>query len=111
MSEKQLAGGLFRDNPETKEGKYLVLRRDGTIVDWPNFTLGAKDPAAPAALRAYAHAARVVGMDQAYVDAVYKLADEWEEYRKEHGNGDPDMGRHRKDDPAIIEKMKLGKSV
>ncbi|HXI43902.1 MAG TPA: hypothetical protein VNH83_28225 [Bryobacteraceae bacterium] len=39
--------GLWRKNPETPEGKYLVKRRDGSVVDWPNFVLGAKDPAAP----------------------------------------------------------------
>lgn len=27
--------GIWRNNPETREGKYLVQRRDGTIPDWP----------------------------------------------------------------------------
>lgn len=34
-------------------GKYLVVRRDGTAPAWPYIVLGARDPSAPAALRAY----------------------------------------------------------
>ena len=54
MSDKKPLTGLFRDNPATPEGKYLVKRRDGTVVEWPSFVLGARDPHAAAALRAYA---------------------------------------------------------
>ncbi len=109
---KPPANGLWRDNPETSEGKYLVKRRDGTIPEWPHFTLGAKDPCAPAALRAYAtYAWAVCKLDEAYCRSVMLLADEFEAYRKEHGEGDPDRGRHREDDPVIIAEMKLGKSV
>jgi len=108
---KPLANGLWRDNPATPEGKYLVKRRDGTVPEWPNFILGAKDPCAPAALREYAYRARHLGLDPAYADAVDKLADEFEVYRAEHGEGDPDRGRHRQDDPATVAEMKLGKSV
>jgi hypothetical protein len=111
MSKKPLAGGLWRDNPATPEGKYLVIRRDGTIPDWPHFTLGAKDPCAPAALRAYAEQAKKLNLDSSYADAVWRLADEWEQYRKEHGEGDPDRGKHRKDDLTTIAKMRQGKSV
>ena len=32
-------------------------------------------------------------------------------YRHIWWTGDPDRGRHRKDDPATVEKMRLGKSV
>lgn len=39
--------GLFSNQPATKEGKYLVQRRDGTVPDWPWFVLGARDPIAP----------------------------------------------------------------
>jgi hypothetical protein len=108
---KPILQGLWRDQPETREGKYLVLRRDGTVPEWPSFTLGARDPAAPAALRAYAIAALEAGMNEGFANSVSKLADEFEEYRKEHGEGDPEAGRHRIDDPSIIEKMKLGKSA
>jgi len=109
--DKPLAGGLWRDNAETPEGKYLVIRRDGTIVEFPTFTLGARDPNSPAALRAYANEAEKNNMDAAYVAAVRRLADEWEEYRKVHGDGDPDRGRHRVDDPETVAKMKKGASV
>jgi len=108
---KPLANGLWRDNPETPEGKYLVKRRDGTIPQWPSITLGARDPCAPEALRAYATAALMIGLDAAYVKAIFKLADEWDKYRAVHGNGDPDRGRHRVDDPATISEMKKGYSV
>ena|SRR5216684_1626751 len=108
---KPLTNGIWRDNPDTPEGKYLVKRRDGTIVEWPHFTLGARDPCAPAALRAYAAEASKVGLDRAYYEAVARLADEWEIYRAEHGNGDPGHGRHRVDDPAIIAEMRKGRSV
>ena len=108
---KPLANGLWRDNPETPEGKYLVKRRDGTIPDWPHFILGARDPCAAEALRAYATEARMIGLDAAYVTAIFKTADEWDKYRAEHGEGDPDRGRHRVDNPAIIEEMRKGRSV
>lgn len=54
MSEKKPLTGLFRDDPATPEGKYLVKRRDGTVMTKPNFVLVATDPLAIAALRAYA---------------------------------------------------------
>ena len=103
--------GLWRNNPDTPEGKYLVKRRDGSVVEWPNFTLGARDPAAPTALRAYAEKAQALGMNLQYVSDILDLADSFDEYRYEHGQGDPDKGRHRQDDPKIIEEMKLGGSV
>jgi len=103
--------GLWINNPETPEGKYLVKRRDGSVVEWPNFTLGAKDPAAPIALRAYADAAEQLGMNSKYVNDIRALADRFEQYRLEHGLGDPDKGRHRIDDPAIVKEMKKGGSV
>ena len=110
MNEKPLTG-LWRDNPETPEGKYLVKRRDGTVVDWPNFVLGAKDPAAPAALRAYADAAEAAGFNAAYVSGVRRLAADFDTYRHAHGEGDPDRGRHRVDDPTTIAEMRRGGSA
>jgi hypothetical protein len=110
-TEKPIVHGLWRDCKETPEGKYLVKRRDGSVPEWPSFTLGAKDPCSPAALRAYAAEAMKVGLDIDYAKAVYRLADEFDRYREEHGNGDPDRGRHRKDDPQTVAEMKLGKSV
>ena len=108
---KPLANGLWRDNPETPEGKYLVKRRDGTIPEWPSFTLGARDPCAGAALRAYAAEVYRLGLDAAYGDAVRWLADEWDKYRKDHGDGDPDRGRHRVDYPATVSEMRKGRGV
>ena len=55
--------GLWRKNPETPEGKYLVKRRDGTVPAWPFFVIAASDPAAPRTLRAYADAAEVGATD------------------------------------------------
>jgi hypothetical protein len=109
--EKPIMHGLWRDDPETKEGKYLVKRRDGTIPEWPHFTLGARDPCAPAALRAYADKAIECGMNEGYASAVRRLADEFELYRRANGTGDPDRGRHRKDDPTTVADMLFGKSV
>ena len=100
--------GLWRKNPETPEGKYLVKRRDGTVPEWPSFVVGAKDPAAPAALRAYASEGEKLGFDAGYCRDVRNLAHEFERYRVVNGNGDPDRGRHRKDDPATIAEMRRG---
>src|SRR6266850_4065013 len=108
-NSKPLAG-LWRDNPETPEGKYLVKRRDGTVVEWPNFVIGAKDPAAPAALRAYADEAERRGMNAGYVSGVRRLAGHFEGYRAFHGDGDPDRGRHRTDDHATVSEMRKGGS-
>ena len=110
-TEDKPISGLWRKRPETPEGKYLVKRRDGTIPEWPSFVLGAKDPAAPIALRAYATAAELSGMDPEYCRDVRNLAHEFEKYRDQHGNGDPDRGRHRADDPSTIAEMRNGKSA
>lgn len=108
-NDKPLAG-LWRDNPETPEGKYLVKRRDGTIPEWPNFVIGAKDPAAPAALRAYAAEAERLGMNAEYVAGIWRLAGTFHEYRIACGEGDPDRGRHRVDDPDTVTEMRKGRN-
>lgn len=108
MNEEKPLAGLWRKNPKTPEGKYLVMRRDGTVPEWPNFVIGAKDPCAPAALRAYADDAEVLGLNPEYVGDVRKLADEFQTYRNINGSGDPDRGRHRNDDLKTIEKMRGG---
>ena len=107
---KPLAG-LWRNNPETLEGKYLLVRRDGSIVEWPHFAMGAKDPASPAGLRAYAAKARELEMNEQYCHDVEELADFFDEFRLVEGEGDPDRGRHRKDDPATSKLMRHGKSA
>lgn len=99
---------LMRNQTEFEGGKYLVQRRDGTVPDWPYFVIGAADPAAPAALRAYAQAAYERHMDPKYVADIEDLADEFESWHRKHGAGDPDAPRHRIDDPEIVAKMKNG---
>lgn len=88
--------------------KFLVVRRDGSVPSWPYMVLGGRDPAAPAALRAYAAAARECGMDPEYADDVEGLAADFEAYREAHGNGDPDAPPHRIDDPDIISRLRRG---
>ena len=39
------------------------------------------------------------------------MAERFEEYRIDHGPGDPDGKRHRKDDPATIAEMRKGHSA
>jgi hypothetical protein len=106
MPEEKPLTGLWRRNPATPEGKYLVKRRDGSVVEWPSFVLGAKDPAAPAALEAYAAEAERLGMNPRYVMDLRALAFEFRAYKIHFGSGDPDRGRHRKDDPETIEEMR-----
>jgi hypothetical protein len=125
MSEKKALTGLFRDDPATPEGKYLVKRRDGTVVEWPSFVLGARDEFAEIALRAYADAveakinnafaddaaAAKAALTRGWVAALRRMADVFRDYRLYHGDGDPGMGRHRKDDPATIAEMRKGHSA
>ncbi|XXX79252.1 hypothetical protein WMF30_10800 [Sorangium sp. So ce134] len=99
--------GLWRKNG-IAGGKYLIARRDGTVPEWPSFVLGAKDPAAEEALRAYAREAEKLGFDARFVADVSVLADEFMNYRVEYGEGDPDGAPHRKDDPATVARMLAG---
>ena len=86
--------------------KYLVVRRDATIPKWPKFVLGARDPAAPAALLAYATMAEKLGMEAEYVDSVRAMADRFDRYRLEEGPGDPDAPPlERSDDPGVLEAL------
>jgi hypothetical protein len=105
--------GLWRNNEGTREGKYLVTRRDGTIPEWMHFVLGAADEAAPAGLRGYADKAELLGFDPKYVADVRAMADQWERDLATGAipKGDPDAGRHRKDDPATVAKMAHGHSA
>lgn len=102
---------VWAKTQEFSEGKFLVVRRDGTIPAWPHYVLGARDPAAPAALRAYADEAQHLtetgeaNYDQEYIASLRELADDFDRYRESAGNGDPDAPPHRKDDPAVIAAM------
>lgn len=88
--------------------KYLVVRRDGTVPDWPYFVLAASDPAAPAAIRMYAGMAGKEGMDTDYVDDLFRLANSFEEWRTMNATGDPDAPQHRSDDLEVVSKIKAG---
>jgi hypothetical protein len=104
---------IWGKTKEFCEGKFLVVRRDGTVPHWPHFVLGARDPAAPIALRAYADAADRaaernpnIGFDQEYIKSIRELADDFEDYRSKHGMGDPDAPPHRKDSSQVIAAMR-----
>lgn len=98
--------GLWRKNPETPEGKYLLKRRDGSIVKVPFMAFLATDPAAPAGLRGYADRAEELKFDPEYVQDVRDLAMQFEDFFVENPPGDPDAPRHREDDPATIAEMR-----
>ena len=98
---------IWAKTDEFREGKFLVVRRDGTVPHWPLFVLGARDPHAPAALRAYAEACKFdYRLDPEYAKSIFELADDFEAYNAMHGDGDPDAPPHRKDDPAVIAAMR-----
>ena len=97
---------IWTKTKEFFEGKFLVVRRDGSIPHWPHFVLGARDPAAPDALRAYADACSALGLDPEYIASIRELANDFDAYRTSKGNGDPDAGPHRKDNPAVIAAMR-----
>lgn len=96
---------IWAKTKEFFEGKFLVVRRDGSIPHWPHFVLGARDPAAPAALIAYAQAAAKLGFDKEYCDSILELATDFENYRIREHNGDPDAPPHRKDYKEIVDLM------
>lgn len=89
------------------EGKFLVLRRDGTIFRGPHFVIGPRDPAGPAALRAYAAEASRLGFDPGYCVSVGELAAIMAAH-PEHGKSDPWAGPHRHDDAGIVYAMRHG---
>jgi hypothetical protein len=112
VGEKKPLTGLFRDNPKTPEGKYLVKRRDGTVPEWPSFVLGAADPNAPRALRFYAVLSFLTRqINWATFKAQWRWAGVMRRWRKQHRTGDPGMGQHRTDDPATVEEMRKGMSA
>lgn len=90
---------------EAPEGKYLVVRRDGTIPDWGHFVLSYDDPATPVALNAYAHACEMLEMDPEYVASIRALVEELSQ-RPRSEKSDPDSGPHRKDLPAVVRLMR-----
>lgn len=99
---------VWAKTEEFSEGKFLVVRRDGSVPHWPHFVIGARDPAAPEALRAYADIAERMGFEPDYVASIRELADDFYQYRMAEGDGDPEASPHRKDDPQVIEAMRGG---
>lgn len=103
--------GLWMLDKEMEGGKYIVLRRDGTVFSEPNFVLGPRDPAAPAAMRAYADECQKLmdsgntNFNQQYIDECRNLASMMEQHQAIYGLGDPGKGPHRKDHPKVIEQM------
>jgi hypothetical protein len=102
---------IWAKTKEYAEGKFLVVRRDGSIPHWPHFVIGARDPAAVAGLRAYADEAERLGYEEEYVASIRELALDFERYRSQHGNGDPEAAPHRVDDPNVIQAMRRQFSV
>ena len=66
--------------------KYVVVKRDGSIPPWPQFVLGAADPAAPAALRTYATMAKALGVEKSYTDLVMEHAQKFNNWRADQRN-------------------------
>lgn len=98
---------IWAKTEEFSEGKFLVVRRDGSVPHWPHFVLGARDPNAPHALRAYANMCELAGdVDPEYVASIRELADDFEAYRMAQGNGDADAPPHRTDDPQVLRAMR-----
>jgi hypothetical protein len=102
---------IWAKTKDFNEGKFLVVRRDGSVPCWPHFVIGGRDPAARFALRAYAAAAEALGYDPEYVASILELAEDFERYRLEEGNGDPDAAPHRVDDQAVLRAMRGRDSV
>lgn len=98
---------IWAKTKEFSEGKFLVVRRDGSVPHWPHFVLGARDPFASIALRAYVAAARDSGFfDPEYADSILELANDFERYRAAQGDGDPNAPPHRTDHPDVIRAMR-----
>lgn len=87
--------------------KYLVVRRDGTVPAWPWFVLGARDPAAPRALIAYAAEVERLGMDPEYAKSVCELAEDFSKYcaSKNVVYGNPSAGPDRRESPQVVQAL------
>jgi hypothetical protein len=71
------------------EPKYKLTRTsDGTVPDWPYFVLGARDPAANAAMQAYLIRITQLGYSEEYIDTVDAIADQMEDHFSDHAPSD-----------------------
>lgn len=102
---------VWAKTDEFSEGKFLIVRRDGTTPEWPHFVMGARDPAVPIALIRYADQAIACGMDPAFAASVVELSEDFKRYRETTGAGDPDAPPHRIDLPLAIGMMRHQLSV
>lgn len=108
MSDEQKQGGngLIFFDPSKQGGKYLVLRRDGTVLDGPYFVLGCRDKAAPAALREYVRIwERWGSVGTQYNIDVLQIAGMMERARAKLGTDAPANRGERVDNPRVIEQM------
>jgi hypothetical protein len=98
---------IWAKTKEFSEGKFLVVRRDGSIPHWPHFVIGARDPAATAGLLAYADKAEELGYDPAYVASVRELATvDFPAYIAREGAGDLEAPPHRRDNQLVLAAMR-----
>ncbi len=100
---------VWAKTAEYPEGKYLVVRRDGTVPEWPHFVLGGFDPCAEAALHAYAHEAARRGLEVDYTQSVHELAVDFGLLATTPAavaKADPDAPPHRHDNPAVLAMMR-----
>ena len=97
---------IWAKTKEFSEGKFLVVRRDGSVPHWPQFVLGARDPAVADTLRFYADLCEKQGSDDDYVQSLRELAGDFDRYRAEQGDGDREAPPHRSDDPTVISAMR-----
>jgi len=77
------------------QDKFLVLyNHSGKSPKYPVFVLGARDPGAAAALRAYAGECALCNLDPQYVHDMVELSEQFDRYREEHGASRPDQPAH-----------------
>lgn len=99
---------IWAKTEEFSEGKYLVVRRDGTVPEWPHFVLGGFDPCSSAALIRYAEVAQQMGYDPDFVGSVLQLARDFSDLmlsERARKVSDPDAGPHRRDNPDVVALM------
>jgi hypothetical protein len=91
----------FIDHGKTMmKDKFLVIRRDGTVPEWPWFVLGGRSPWSLEAAKAYLGAAERGGADEAHLEAIRGIVAAMEAHPK---GGDHEFGP---DDPSILQVMR-----
>jgi hypothetical protein len=94
---------VWAKTEEFSEGKFLVVRRDGSVPHWPHFVIGARDPAAPEALRGYADVCERLGFEAEYVASVRELAGDFYNYRRNRRRREKVLLLHSHDLPMVAE--------